>query len=88
MLPVGKDNRVFIRSQRFVARSLPWLFCIVHRCHGCDFEGFNRIAADDDFDLVLSPPAQTPRREAMALQVETWLVEHPQVWELDGEEAG
>ena len=36
-------------------------YVIVHHCHGCDFERFNRIAADDDFELVLSLPAQSPR---------------------------
>jgi hypothetical protein len=34
---------------------------IVHRCLGCGFERFNRIAADDDFDLVLSLPVVPPR---------------------------
>lgn len=27
-------------------------YVIVHRCEKCHFERFNRIAADDDFDLV------------------------------------
>jgi len=50
-------------------------YVIVHHCNGCDFERFNRIAADDDFDLVLSLPAQPPRtsREVKAKQVEAWL---------------
>jgi len=34
---------------------------IVHRCLGCGFERFNRIAADDDFDLVLALPVMPPR---------------------------
>ena len=34
---------------------------LVHRCLGCGFERFNRIAADDDFDLVLSLPSLPPR---------------------------
>jgi hypothetical protein len=34
---------------------------VVHRCLGCGFERFNRIAADDDFDLVLSLPMVPPR---------------------------
>ena len=34
---------------------------IVHRCLGCDFERFNRIAADDDFALVLALPEVPPR---------------------------
>lgn len=29
---------------------------IVHRCLSCGFERHNRIAADDDFDLVLQLP--------------------------------
>jgi hypothetical protein len=36
-------------------------FVIVHRCLDCGFERFNRIAADDDFDLVLSLPAVPAR---------------------------
>ncbi len=34
---------------------------LVHRCLGCGFERFNRIAADDDFELVLSLPTLPPR---------------------------
>lgn len=34
---------------------------VVHLCLGCGFERFNRIAADDDFDLVLSLPVLPPR---------------------------
>ena len=34
---------------------------IVHRCLGCGFERFNRIAADDDFDAVLALPVVPPR---------------------------
>lgn len=34
---------------------------LVHRCLGCGFERFNRIGADDDFDLVLSLPVVPPR---------------------------
>ena len=36
-------------------------YVIIHRCLGCDFERFNRIAADDDFDLVLALPALSAR---------------------------
>ena len=63
-------------------------YVIVHRCLGCGFERFNRIAADDDFDLVLSLPAQPPRtgREVKAQQLEEWLAEHQEQW--DVEEAG
>lgn len=44
---------------------------IVHRCFGCEFERFNRIAADDDFELVLSLPELSPRssREIKAQRV-------------------
>ena len=34
---------------------------IVHRCLRCGFERFNRIGADDDFDLVLALPVTPPR---------------------------
>jgi hypothetical protein len=58
-------------------------YVIVHRCLSCDFERFNRIAADDDFDLVLSLPAVPPRtsREVKAQQLEAWLAEHPEQWD-------
>ncbi len=47
-------------------------YVIVHRCLGCGFERFNRIAADDDFDLVLSLPELPPRtsREMKAQRLE------------------
>jgi len=32
-------------------------FVLVHRCLECGLERFNRIAADDDFDLVLALPS-------------------------------
>lgn len=41
---------------------------IVHRCLGCGFERFNRIAADDNFHQVLSlptVPVRTRRTEEM-----------------------
>ncbi len=64
-------------------------YVIIHACHGCGFERFNRIAADDNFDLVLSLPAQPPRtsREVKAQQLETWLAEHPEQWDWEVEEA-
>lgn len=34
---------------------------LVHRCERCGFERFNRLQADDDFDLVLSLPVVPPR---------------------------
>jgi hypothetical protein len=65
-------------------------YVIVHHCLGCDFERFNRIAADDDFDLVLSLPTQTPRtsREAKAQQLEAWPEDQAGLWNWDTEEAG
>lgn len=35
-------------------------YVLVHRCLDCDQERFNRIAADDDFDLVLALPSLPP----------------------------
>ncbi len=57
-------------------------YVIIHRCMGCDFERFNRIAADDDFDLVLVLPALAPRtsREVKAQQLETLLAEQEEQW--------
>jgi hypothetical protein len=34
---------------------------VVHRCLSCGFQRHNRIAADDDFDLVLMLPRVKPR---------------------------
>jgi hypothetical protein len=34
---------------------------VVHRCLSCRFERYNRIAADDNFDLVLSLPVTQTR---------------------------
>jgi hypothetical protein len=36
-------------------------YVLVQRCLGCGIERFNRIAADDDFDLVLTLPSLPPR---------------------------
>ncbi len=64
-------------------------YVIIHHCLGCDFERFNRIAADDDFDLVLSLPALPPRtsREVKAQQLEALLAEQEEQWGWDVEEA-
>ena len=35
-------------------------YVLAHRCLECDQERFNRIAADDDFDLVLALPSLPP----------------------------
>ena len=61
-------------------------YVLVHRCFGCDFERFNRVAADDDFDLVLSLPALPPRtsREMKLQRLEAWL-EEQQDWQLEDE---
>ena len=65
-------------------------YVIVHICLGCGFERFNSIAADDDFELVLSLPAQIPRtsREVKAQQLEALLEEQQEPWEWDVENAG
>jgi hypothetical protein len=41
---------------------------IVHRCLGCGFERYCRIAADDDFDLVLALPVVEARSQAARAQ--------------------
>ncbi|GCE47557.1 RNHCP domain-containing protein [Thermosporothrix hazakensis] len=50
---------------------------LVHRCLGCGVERFNRIAADDDYELMLSLPQVPPRtaREVKMQQLEEWLDE-------------
>lgn len=47
-------------------------YVLVHRCLSCGLERFNRIAADDDFDLVLSLPSLPPltSREAKTQRLE------------------
>jgi hypothetical protein len=64
-------------------------YVIVHRCFGCGFERFNRIAADDDFDLVLSLPALPARtsRQVKAQQAQAWLAGQQEQWSWDTEEA-
>jgi hypothetical protein len=37
---------------------------VVHRCLTCRFERYNRIAADDYFDLVLSLPLMEARPDS------------------------
>jgi hypothetical protein len=34
---------------------------LMHRCEGCGFERYNRLGADDDFELTLSLPIVAPR---------------------------
>lgn len=50
-------------------------YVLVHRCLKCEFERFNRIAGDDDFDLVLTLPELPPRtsRELKLQRVQSWL---------------
>jgi hypothetical protein len=50
-------------------------YVLVHRCLKCEFERFNRIAGDDDFDLVLTLPEVPPRtsRELKLQRVQSWL---------------
>jgi hypothetical protein len=58
---------------------------IVHRCLGCGFERFNRIAADDDFDLVLSLPPLPPRtsREMKAQRLEEEIGDGFDIYQID-----
>lgn len=50
---------------------------LVHQCLGCGFERFNRIAADDDFDLVLALPLLTPRT-SREVKAQRW---EKELWE-------
>ncbi len=65
-------------------------YVIIHRCLDCGFERFNRIAADDDVDLVLALPEVPARtsRDVKARKVEEYLAEGPGWWAPGGEEAG
>ena len=55
---------------------------LVHRCLGCGFERFNRIAADDDFELVLSLPV-VPTRANNGKQVSLWEEDAEELREVD-----
>lgn len=44
-------------------------YVVVHRCLTCGFERHNRIAADDDFDLVTQLPNVEPRGSRSAKRV-------------------
>jgi hypothetical protein len=65
-------------------------YVVVHRCLGCEIERFNRIAADDDFDLVLSLAELPPRtrREIKARQAEEYLAARQATWGPEVEDAG
>ena len=47
-------------------------YVVLHCCLDCGLERFNRIAGDDDFDLLLSLPALPPRtsREVKAQRLQ------------------
>jgi hypothetical protein len=45
---------------------------IVHQCVDCGFERYNRIAADDDFVLVLKLPAVGVRPQRQSPAEEEW----------------
>ena len=51
-------------------------YVLVHRCLGCGIERFNRIAADDNFDLVLTlpslPPCTSREVKAQRWEEELW----------------
>ncbi len=55
---------------------------LVHHCLGCGFERFNRIAADDDFELVLSLPVLPPRVNS-GKQVPLWEEDAEELQEVD-----
>ncbi len=55
---------------------------LVHHCLGCGFERFNRIAADDDFEFVLSLPVLPPRANT-GKQVLTWEEDVEEIQEAD-----
>ena len=63
-------------------------YVIVHCCSGCSLERYNRIAADDDFDLVQALPAVTPRTsremklKRLSVLAEEWQQEE---WQVDEE---
>ena len=55
---------------------------LVHLCLGCGFERFNRIAADDDFELVLSLPVLPPRANGRK-EVPLWEEDVEELQEVD-----
>jgi hypothetical protein len=63
-------------------------YALVHRCDGCELERFNRIAADDDLELMLALPEMTPRTsremklKRLRVFAEEWQQEEWQVDEL------
>lgn len=59
-------------------------YVLVHRCLGCEFERFNRIAADDNFELVLTLPEVPPRtsRDLKAQELQTVLDAWPEADEV------
>lgn len=65
MEPIGSFQR---RNEEHV---------LVHRCLGCGFERFNRIAADDDIDLVLALPLLAPHT-SREVKAQRW---EEELWE-------
>ena len=59
-------------------------YVIVHRCFECGLERFNRIAADDNFELVLSLPVLPPRtsREVKAQRLEEEIGSEPDMHQI------
>ena len=49
-------------------------YVLIHQCLGCGFERFNRISADDDFELILSLPL-VPPRTSREMKWQRWLDE-------------
>lgn len=65
-------------------------YVLVHHCMGCETERFCRIAADDEFELVLALQELPPRtrREVKAHQIEEYLTEEQELPDAESEEVG
>ena len=57
-------------------------YVLVHRCLGCDFERFNRIAADDDLEVVLSL-AKLPPRTSREMKAQRQEEETGEEWDIN-----
>jgi len=57
-------------------------YVLVHRCLGCEFERINRIAADDDFELLCTLPVLPPRT-SQEMKLQRWLQEEEALADLE-----
>ena len=57
-------------------------YVLVHCCLGCDFERFNRIAADDDLEIVLSL-AKLPPRSSREMKAQRLAEEIGEEWNMN-----